>query len=118
MDQTQLSTPGRPIVYSGNNNKKQIFFVTVFVDSVSKKVFCEFQHSTDSEETIKAKRAMQRNAKTCGVKIKAFRVDNGIFKSAQFRLELKIRTKRFFILWSWSSSPKRCCRKLHTYVLW
>ena len=32
---------------------------------------------------------MERDAKTCGVKIKAFHADNGIFKSTQFRLELK-----------------------------
>ena len=47
MDQAQLSTPGRPLTYSGKNNKNKIFFVTIFVDSVSKKVFCEFQHSAD-----------------------------------------------------------------------
>ena len=89
MDQAQMSTPGRPLTYSGKNNKNKIFFVIIFVDSVSKKVFCEFQHSADSDETLKAKRAMERDAKTCGVKIKAFRADNGIFKSTQFRLELE-----------------------------
>ena len=41
-DQAQSSTPGRPLTYSGNNNKEKIFYVTIFVDSISKKVFCEF----------------------------------------------------------------------------
>ena len=32
---------------------------------------------------------MEREAATSGVKIKSFRADNGVFKSAEFRLELK-----------------------------
>jgi len=84
MDQAQSSTPGRPLTYSGNNSKEKVFFVTVFVDSVSKKVFCEFQHSTGTAETIKAKKNMEREAKACGVQVKSFRADNGIFKSTEF----------------------------------
>ena len=30
MDQVQSSTPGRPLTYSGKNNKKKIFYVTIF----------------------------------------------------------------------------------------
>ena len=89
MDQAQSSTAGRPLTYSGNNSKKKIFFVTIFVDSISKKVFCEFQNSTGAKETIEAKRHMERDAKASGVKVNAFRADNGIFKSTEFRLELK-----------------------------
>ena len=65
MDQAQSSTPGHPLTYSGNNSKDKIFYVTVFVDSISKKVFCEFQHSTGAAETIKAKQNMERDAKAC-----------------------------------------------------
>ena len=89
MDQAQSSTPGRPLTYSGRNNKQKVYFVTIFVDSISKKVFCEFQHSTGAKETVLAKQAMEREAATSGVKIKSFRADNGIFKSAEFRLELQ-----------------------------
>ena len=65
-----------------------MFFVTVLIDSISKKVFCEFQHSTGAKETIKAKHAMEQDAFKSGVKIRSFRADNGIFKSAEFRLDL------------------------------
>lgn len=56
--------PGKPLKHSGKNKKQKIFFVAVFVEGISKKDFYEFQHSTDSEETIKAKRNMKRDAKT------------------------------------------------------
>ena len=80
MDQAQSSTPGRPLTFSGWNNKQKVFYVTVFVDSISKKVFCEFQHSTDVEETVIAKQNMERGANTCVVKIKSFPSDNGILQ--------------------------------------
>ena len=56
MDQAESSTPGRPLTHSGKNNKRKILVVSLFVDSISKKIFCEFQDSTGAEETIKAKR--------------------------------------------------------------
>ena len=66
-----------------------MFYVSVFIDSISKKVFCEFQHAPGAAETVKAKQAMEREAMKSDVKIKLFRADNGIFKSAEFRLELQ-----------------------------
>ena len=42
MDQAESSTPGRPLTNSGKNNKKKIFIVSLFVDSISKDFFCEF----------------------------------------------------------------------------
>ena len=43
MDQSESPTPGRPPTHSGknNNNKNKIFIVSLFVDSISKKVFCD-----------------------------------------------------------------------------
>ena len=70
------------------NNAIRFFYVTVFINSISKKVFCEFQHSTGAEETIKAKHAMEQDAFKSGVKIKSFCADNSIFKSAEFRIDL------------------------------
>ena len=42
MDQAESSTPIIPLTYSGNNDKQKIFIVSMFVDSISKKLFCEF----------------------------------------------------------------------------
>ena len=89
MGQAQSSAPGRPLSYSGKNNNMKIVFVTLFIDSISKKVFYEFQHSVGAEEIIKVKEAMEREATDSGVAIKSFRCNNDIFKLAEFRLELK-----------------------------
>ena len=72
------STLGRLLKYSGKNNNEKMFFVTVFVDSVSKEVFCEFQYSTYISEIIKAKQAMERYIIACRDKIKYFCVDNSV----------------------------------------
>ena len=43
MNQAESSTPGRPLTYSGKHNTNiLLFIVTLFVDSISKKVFAEF----------------------------------------------------------------------------
>ena len=88
MDQAQSSTPGRPLTYSGRNNKQKVFYVTVFVDSISKNFSVNFNILQDAEESIHAKQAMERDAHKSGIKIKPFRADNDIFKSSVFRLEL------------------------------
>ena len=88
MDQAESSTPGRPLTYSGKNNKNKIFIVTLFVDSISKKIFAEFQRSTGAEESLDSKHSMEREAKTSGISIKAFRSNNGVFKAAEFRADL------------------------------
>lgn len=79
------STPGRPLTYSGNNNKKKIHIITLFVDHISKKIFAEFQQTTSSNETLISKQNMEREAFNEGIKIKSFHTDNGVFKSQQFR---------------------------------
>ena len=63
------------------NNKEKIFYVTIFVYSISRKFFCQFKNSNKAEETINAKRNMERDTKACGVKIKASRVDMAYLNS-------------------------------------
>ena len=52
IDQAETSTPGRPMTYSGRNSPDKITCFTLFVDSISKKVFVNFQHSTSTQETL------------------------------------------------------------------
>ena len=83
-----MSKNRKGLTYSGKNNKDKIFIVTLFVDSISKKIFIEFQHSTGAKETIDSKHRMERDAFHSGVKIKSYRADNGIFKAGEFRLDM------------------------------
>ena len=85
MDQAESSNPGRPMTHSNWNNNTKINCFTIFVDSVSKKLFVEFQSSTNAVQTLAGKHHMERSAKHDGVDIKQFRADNGIFKAAEIK---------------------------------
>ena len=89
MNQAESTTAGRPFTHSGKNIEK-IFIVTLFVDSVSKRVFVEFQRSTGATETVASKHSIERQARDAGVEIKSFRADNGIFKAAEFKTDLEL----------------------------
>ena len=98
MDQTESSTPGHPLTYSGKNNKNKVFIINLFVDSISKKVFAEFLQSTGVEETLVEKNAMEIEAKTYGISITTFRSDNGIGKTAVFNADLLNHTNPSLIV--------------------
>ena len=55
MDQAESLTPGRPVTFSGLNNKK-IFIFTLFTINV----FYEFQHSTGASDSADLKISMGR----------------------------------------------------------
>ena len=62
MDQDESSTPGRPLTFSGKNNKNKISILTIFVDQISKKIFAEFQQTTSADDTLKSKVRMEMDA--------------------------------------------------------
>ena len=88
-DQAETTQPGRPLTHSGWNNRNKIFVFTIYFNSISKRGFVEFQHSTDADANISGKHRMERYATKHNVKIRNFRADNGIFKSAEFRADLR-----------------------------
>ena len=94
MDQAESTNPGRPLTHSGRNSTKKIHVVTIFVDSISHKVYAGFQQSTGATETVASKQEVEIDAKSCGVNLKAFRADNGIFKSVEFRYDLDDKDQR------------------------
>ena len=93
-DQAESATPGRPMTISGKNNKIKVTVFTVFVDSISKKIFVEFQTSTNAEQTLKGKHRLEQSAAAFDVKIKHYRVDNGVFKSKEFKLDIEKQNQR------------------------
>ena len=88
-DQAECSQPGRPMTYSGHNSSNKIVCFTVFVDSISKKIWVEFQTSTEAEQTLKGKKRIEKDAAKYNVKIKSFRTDNGVFRSKEFKDNLE-----------------------------
>ena len=84
MDQCSVTTPGRPMTLSGKTTKITINCFTIFIDSISKRIFVEFQSSTDAEQTLAGKHRMERFAHRYDVKIKSLRADNGTFRAKDF----------------------------------
>lgn len=88
-DQCESSQDGRPFTYSGQNHSTKVNYFTIFVDSVSKKVWVEFQTSTNTEQTLKGKAKVEKNAAKYNVTIKAYRTDNGTFRSKEFIADIE-----------------------------
>ena len=94
MDQAESTNPGRPLTHSGRNCKQKIHVVTIFIDSISKKVYAGFQRSTNAKETVNSKLEFEIDSMYSGVGLKSFRADNGIFKSTEFKLDLTEKDQR------------------------
>jgi Reverse transcriptase (RNA-dependent DNA polymerase) len=61
---------------------------TIFCDHASGLISCYHQTSLRANETVQSKRAFEREAKLCGVRIQTYHADNGIFKSQEFTSDL------------------------------
>ena len=57
---------------------------TLFYDHASGKISVYHQTSLSAPETIKAKAAFEREAALCGISVKKYRTDNGIFTSKAY----------------------------------
>jgi hypothetical protein len=57
---------------------------TIFCDHATGYIQCYHQVSLRVTDTVISKRAFERAAKSCGMKIQCYHGDNGIFKSSEF----------------------------------
>ena len=80
-DQAESATPGCTMTISGYNNNQKILVFTLFIDSISKKIFVEFQSSTSAAQTLVGKHRLERTAAEFNVTIKNDHADNSVFKS-------------------------------------
>lgn len=64
---------------------------TIFVDEASGFVFAQHQVSLGAAETIRGKHLFEREAGTCGVTIRNYRGDNGVYKTKEFVKDLEDR---------------------------
>ena len=58
MDQAVSSLPGLWLTASGKPSKKKCTTISIFVDSVSKKIFAEFQQGATAAETLHSKKVV------------------------------------------------------------
>ena len=94
-DQFVSSVKGRRSHTYGKEQEQDKFSCgTIFVDTASTYLFVQNQVSTSSNETIKSKRAFERESRSYGVEVKEYRADLGVFKSQEFLKDLELQGQR------------------------
>lgn len=79
VDQLESTVPGLVAQLKGIPTKKRYGAATVFVDHHSGLSYVHLQSSTTAEETLEAKHAFERYAKSCGIHVLHYHADNGRF---------------------------------------
>ena len=85
IDQLVSAQPGLIPQMSGFLTNHRIWGATIFVDHVSDYVFVALMRDLTLDETLLAKTSFERLAQNGGVRIKAYRADNGRFADKGFR---------------------------------
>lgn len=89
-DQFVSSIPGRLATSFGRERlEDKLVGGTVFVDHASGFIFVQNQASLSAPATIRSKHLFERTAMLGGVQILAYKGDNGIYRSQEFRSDLE-----------------------------
>jgi hypothetical protein len=84
VDQIESSTPGYVDNYRGKPTTAKFHAASIYVDHASRYTFIKCHYSTGSQEAIEGKQRFEQLAATHGVKIKAYRADNGIMACQEY----------------------------------
>ena len=88
IDHISSAQPGLVPRLDGRHTRDRINSACVFVDHASSYSYSHMQTSIDNDQTIAAKKAYECLADTCGVAVKSYHADNGIFAEQAFRDEV------------------------------
>ena len=81
VDQMVSPVPGFIAQMTGKLTVRRYKYATIFVDQVSKLGYIYLQTSQDAEETLEGKKVFEAYMQTIGITVKAYHVDNGIFRA-------------------------------------
>jgi hypothetical protein len=84
VDQIESSEPGYVDIYSGKPTNAKYHAASLYTDHASRFMFLKCHYSTGSVEAIDGKRRFEQLASTYGIKIKAYRGDNGIMAKKDY----------------------------------
>jgi hypothetical protein len=88
-DQYILKKLGRlPHRRRKESDKERYVGGTIYINEASGLLFVQHQVSLNAAETIQGKHLFEREAGTCGVSIRNYHEDNGVYKSADFLKDL------------------------------
>ena len=84
VDQLESTTPGLVGQLKGSLTNQRYRVMTIFVDHFSDLGYVHAQKSTSAHETLEAKHAFERFARSHGVQVKHYHADNGRFAEKLF----------------------------------
>lgn len=85
VDQLISPTPGFVPTHRGKPTLKRYVGATVFVDHFSDFTYVHLMTKMNAEETVEAKLAFERVARSYGVRIQHYHADNGLFDTKLFK---------------------------------
>jgi len=88
VDQLESTTPGLVGQLKGTLTNQRYRVMTIFVDHYSDLGYVHAQKSTSAQETVEAKHAFERFAKSHGVQVKHYHADNGRFAEKMFTSDI------------------------------
>ena len=83
-DQLVVAQPGLVPRISGRHTNERICGATGFLDHHTNYSYSILQTSLDGDQTLNAKLSFKSHAHSCGMKIRAYRADNGRFAEKSF----------------------------------
>jgi hypothetical protein len=84
VDQIESSAPGLVDNYSGKPTTARYHAASLYTDHASRFMFLKCHYSTGGNEAVEGKQRFEHFAGTHGVKIKAYRADNGIMAKREY----------------------------------
>jgi transposase InsO family protein len=87
-NQYKSCQPGRAFTNKSLSSSSFFSGETLFVDAASNYVYISDQMGSTASKTIQSKLNFKRKAMLCGVQVKAYHTDNGVFTSKEFMRKL------------------------------
>lgn len=73
-----------PHTQGKESEREQYIGGTIYIDKASGFIYAKHQVSLGANKTVRGKHLFEREAATCGVAIKNYHGDNGVYKSKKF----------------------------------
>jgi hypothetical protein len=90
VDQIESSSPGYVDTYQGKPTTARYHAASLYTDHASRFMYLKCHYSTGGAEAVEGKQRFEQFANTQGVKIKAYRADNGIMAKKEYMHSIEI----------------------------